>query len=102
MTKRTNPRPPTGKRSGAIDLVEVERLLAFMDKHGLEEFDYERDDPHIRLKKASMRPQGAFRPLPAPEIHVAGGSHSAQQAAPAATAPREAAADTGRSDDLHV
>jgi acetyl-CoA carboxylase biotin carboxyl carrier protein len=102
MTKRTNPRPPTGKRSGAIDLVEVERLLAFMDKHGLEEFDYERDDLHIRLKKPSMHPQGAFRPFPAPEIHVAGGSHSAQQAAPAATSPREAAADTGRSDDLHV
>jgi acetyl-CoA carboxylase biotin carboxyl carrier protein len=105
MAKRTNPKPPTGKRSGVVDLAEVERLLAFMDKHGLEELDYERDGLHIRLKKPSLHAQGAFRAFPAPEIHVAGGSHSAQQATPAATVPaasREAAADTGRSDDLHV
>ena len=38
---------------GGVDLAEVERLLAFMEKHGLEEFEYERGGVHIRLKKPS-------------------------------------------------
>jgi acetyl-CoA carboxylase biotin carboxyl carrier protein len=36
-----------------VDLAEVERLLAFMQKHELEEFEYERAGVRIRLKKAS-------------------------------------------------
>jgi acetyl-CoA carboxylase biotin carboxyl carrier protein len=105
MAKRTNPKPPTGKQTQGVDLAEVERLLAFMDKHSLEEFDYERDGMRIRLKKPSTHAQGAFRAFPAPEIHVADGSPPAQHAAPPASAPaalREAAADAGRSEDLHV
>jgi acetyl-CoA carboxylase biotin carboxyl carrier protein len=105
MAKRTNPQPPAGKQARSVDLVEVERLLAFMDKHGLEEFDYERDGLRIRLKKPSAHSHGTFRTLAAPEIHVAGGSGLAQQTAPASTpptAPRETAQDAGRSEDLHV
>ena len=34
-------------------MVEVKRLLAFMQENGLEEFEYERRGVHIRLKKAS-------------------------------------------------
>jgi len=88
-----------------VDLTEVERVLAFMDKHGLEEFDYERNGLRIRLKKPSASAPGAFRAFSAPEIHVAGGSPSAQQAVAAASAPaarREAADEAGRSEDLHV
>jgi acetyl-CoA carboxylase biotin carboxyl carrier protein len=105
MTKKTNPLPPAGKQTRGADLAEVERLLAFMDKHGLEEFDYERDGLRIRLKKPSTHSPGAFRAFAAPEIHVAGGSGSTQQTAPAGAAPaatREAVADAGRSEDLHV
>ncbi len=36
-----------------VDLVEVERLLAFMEQHGLEEFEYEAAGVRIRLKKPS-------------------------------------------------
>ena len=36
-----------------MDFNEVERLLAFMEKHGLEEFEYERDGLRVRLKKPS-------------------------------------------------
>jgi acetyl-CoA carboxylase biotin carboxyl carrier protein len=88
-----------------VDLTEVERLLAFMDKHGLEEFDYERDGFRIRLKKPSTQAQGAFRAFAAPEIHVAGGSPPAHAASPEASAPaarRDAAEEAGRSEDLHV
>ena len=46
---------------GGVDLAEVERLLAFMEKHGLEEFEYARGGVHIRLKKPSATPVGDRR-----------------------------------------
>ena len=35
-----------------VDLGQLERLLAFMSEHGLEEFEYAHGDLRIRLKKA--------------------------------------------------
>jgi acetyl-CoA carboxylase biotin carboxyl carrier protein len=105
MAKKKKAQTPVGKQTGDVDLAEVERLLAFMDTHGLEEFDYERNGQRIRLKKPSGHAQGGFRALSAPEIHVAGDSAARQQGAPAtsaAPATREPAADAGRSEDLHV
>lgn len=50
-------KPKTVASSGAllhgVDLPEVERILDFMLKHNLEEFEYERAGVHIRLKKAA-------------------------------------------------
>ncbi|HKQ87142.1 MAG TPA: acetyl-CoA carboxylase biotin carboxyl carrier protein [Candidatus Acidoferrales bacterium] len=43
---------PGGDYVGGVNLTEVERLLAFMQAHGLEEFEYQQADTHIRLKKA--------------------------------------------------
>ncbi len=51
MPKKQNAEQGGGVRG--VDLAEVERLLAFMRKHGLEEFEYERAGVRIRLKKAS-------------------------------------------------
>jgi acetyl-CoA carboxylase biotin carboxyl carrier protein len=105
MAKKSNPKPAAPKKSGGVDLAEVERLLAFMDKHGLEEFDYEHAGLRIRLKKPATNSQAPFRSFSAPEIHVAGGSapaHHAPAAASAPAAPRESAAEIGRSEDLHV
>ena len=56
MAKKQN-RAADGSVSG-VDLSEVERLLLFMQKHELEEFEYERAGVHIRLKKASARSGG--------------------------------------------
>jgi acetyl-CoA carboxylase biotin carboxyl carrier protein len=56
MPKKRNPEQGGGGRG--VDLAEVERLLAFMRKHELEEFEYERAGLHIRLKKASARSAG--------------------------------------------
>ena len=88
-----------------MDLAEVERVLSFMEKHGLEEFDYERNGLRIRLRKPSASAQGAFRAFAAPEIHVANSSAPAPQEAPASSAPaasRDVAGEAGRSEDLHV
>ncbi|HEV3219655.1 MAG TPA: acetyl-CoA carboxylase biotin carboxyl carrier protein [Candidatus Acidoferrales bacterium] len=35
-----------------LDLAEIERLLAFMSKHGLEEFEFARGDFRVALKRA--------------------------------------------------
>jgi acetyl-CoA carboxylase biotin carboxyl carrier protein len=108
MAKITKPQPrPVGSSAG-VDLAEIERLLGFMDKHGLEEFEYERDSLRIRLKKASAHPQGAIRVFPTPEIVIPGASavpsaSHATTVAGAPGAPRESAVEAaGRSEDLHV
>jgi acetyl-CoA carboxylase biotin carboxyl carrier protein len=59
MAKKPNKKGAGGAEVGGVDLAEVERLLAFMEKHGLEEFEFARGGVHIRLKKPSVAPSGA-------------------------------------------
>jgi acetyl-CoA carboxylase biotin carboxyl carrier protein len=96
--KKQKSSPPSVGGEG-VDLAEVERLLDFMEKHGLEEFEYERGEFRIRLKK----PGAHFLPRhsAAPEIFVANPG-PATEAPPAAAPVREAPAEGARSDDLHV
>jgi len=81
-----------------VDLDQMERLLAFMVEHGLEEFEYSRGDLHIRLKKPAPNSGPApQRPFNSPEIVVAGASPSG-----AAESARESAVEAGRAEDLHI
>jgi acetyl-CoA carboxylase biotin carboxyl carrier protein len=48
--KKTTPNNKSGLPG--LDLAEIERLLAFMSKHGLEEFEFARGDFRIALKRA--------------------------------------------------
>lgn len=93
-----------GKANEGVNLPEIERLLSFMEQHGLEEFEYERNGLHVRLKKPSLAPGTGSRVIPAPEIVVATASHShsAPAAAGAPSAPRDVATEAARSEDLHV
>jgi acetyl-CoA carboxylase biotin carboxyl carrier protein len=90
-----------------VNLVEVERLLEFMQKHGLEEFEYKRKGLRIWLKKPSAHPTLAYAPLAPPEIVVAAPS-SDTQAPPAkseraSAASREGGTEAPRSDEnVHV
>src|SRR5271163_3724248 len=61
MAKKTTKKTTGGAEVGGVDLAEVERLLAFMEKHGLEEFEYARGGVHIRLKKPSAAAVAAPR-----------------------------------------
>jgi acetyl-CoA carboxylase biotin carboxyl carrier protein len=73
---RAKTKPSVGANVGGVDLTDVERLLAFMDKHGLEEFEYARGGVHIRLKKpgvasvsiprVTMSPEPSYAPAEAP------------------------------------
>jgi acetyl-CoA carboxylase biotin carboxyl carrier protein len=106
MAKKPNPKAAAGSPVHGVDLPEIEKLLDFMRKHGLEEFEYERQGFRIRLKKPSS-PAYAFSPGQAPEIVVASAAPHASHAPAAASAassapPRDAAADSMRAEDLHI
>ena len=95
--KRTTERAPA---NSSVDLAEVERLLAFMTEHGLEEFEYACGDLRVRLKKASSHAFAPPRVLPAPEIVVA--APTAPVSAPPAEEHPGGAEIAGRAEDLHV
>ncbi len=72
-----------------LDLAEVERLLAFMNKHGLDQFEYAHGDLRIALGRGTGAGAGASRPhAPVPESSAAKVS-AATPAAPAPSAPSE-------------
>jgi acetyl-CoA carboxylase biotin carboxyl carrier protein len=104
MAIRKKPQVKADTSPRGVDLAEIERLLGFMDKHALEEFEYERDGLHVRLKKASEVGEGTARIFPSPDIVVPGAT-VASPTGPTASPPpasREAAAELGRAEDLHV
>ena len=89
---KSKTKPGGGADVAGVDLTDVERLLAFMDKHGLEEFEYARGGVHIRLKKPGFASVSIPRVTMSPEPSYA-----------SAEAPRPAShgAAAARSD-LHV
>lgn len=83
-----------------VDLVEVERILAFMEEHGLEEFEFEGAGTRIKLRKSfggSSAPARVFHPV---ETHVPSIAHPAPSAGPA-QAPAKPA-ETQQASDLHL
>jgi len=93
MAKKQKSKPGSREAAGGVDLTDVERLLAFMDKHGLEEFEYARDGVHIRLKKPGIATVSIPRVTMAPEPAYA----------PAETASRPPAGHGAPArTDLHV
>jgi acetyl-CoA carboxylase biotin carboxyl carrier protein len=84
-----------------VDLNEVRRLLDFMGQNGLEEFEYESKDFHVRLKKTSRQgdsPRASSGQMAASTAHEPSRAGAApSQATGASQAPAPAPAD-----DLHV
>jgi acetyl-CoA carboxylase biotin carboxyl carrier protein len=103
MAKKTRTEKAARTEFRGVDLAEVERLLAFMQTHGLEEFEYERGGVRIRLKRPSTHPAAAFRPVSAGEAvapFAVAPVHAAPAAPVAVTGAEQAAAV--RSEDLHM
>ncbi|MFZ3378634.1 MAG: hypothetical protein WA193_03295, partial [Candidatus Acidiferrales bacterium] len=87
MAKKSNSGSQPDSHAHSVDFPEIERILAFMQKHELEEFEYEREGFRIRLKKPSSHaaPLHALQP---PEIVIASGApHASRSAPPAQAAP---------------
>src|SRR5271156_1455986 len=108
MAKKPKPESSAGKRTGGVDLPEVERLLAFMEKHGLEEFEYAHGDFHVRVRKPFSQPHSFSRAASGlPDIVVAGAAPAAAHAGAghasgAAAAGGAAGAEAARSEDVHT
>jgi acetyl-CoA carboxylase biotin carboxyl carrier protein len=102
MAKKSKPTSTKSTPALGVDLPQVERLLGFMQKHGLEEFEYERNGLHIRLKKPSSQPTSGARSLPAPEDLVAGSQGAVEVNLATSQAGGPPGAGAGRPEDLHV
>ena len=76
-----------------VDLAEVERLLRFMQDHGLEEFEYEQPGVHIRLKKASGHSRTAIHSVSTPEPMPPAETHSVAHPAGAPGVPERGSAE---------
>jgi acetyl-CoA carboxylase biotin carboxyl carrier protein len=84
MAKKPKTEAGAGTESFGVNLAEIERLLTFMQSHGLEELEYQRGDLHVRLKKASAVRVAAPAPG-AEQFAAAPAAH--QAAAPPPVAP---------------
>jgi acetyl-CoA carboxylase biotin carboxyl carrier protein len=101
MAKKSNPASQPSAAIRGVDLPEVERILEFMQSHGLEEFEYEREDFRVRLKKASASPmpQSPSYILP-PAAQAA--SHAGHASHAAGAGHAEAQAEGKPAEDLHI
>jgi len=72
MAKKSKQNHASGAGSN-VDLAEIERLVEFMQQHGLEQFEYEREGVRIVLRKAAT-PAAAVvarpHPISAPAVGV--------------------------------
>ena len=101
MAKKTK-QGTGGDVVGGVNLAEVERLLAFMQKHNLEEFEYQQGDVHIRLRKPSAGQLAtATAPVVAHATTPASASPAAAQSAAAAETPLSGTAKAA-TEDLHI
>ncbi len=95
---------PTDVSVPGVDLSQLERLLAFMSQHGLEEFEYSHGDLRIRLKKPATNSAPAPQHLlKSPEIVVPSPSPSATPEPASVTQPsRESPPEAERAEDSHI
>jgi acetyl-CoA carboxylase biotin carboxyl carrier protein len=78
----------SGNGLPGLDIAEIERLLAFMEKHNLEQFEFSRGDFRVALKRGW---DGGSAPAPARSA-PSGGTAGRSSDAPVASAPSTAPA----------
>lgn len=88
--------------SFGVNLEEIERLLAFMQSHGLEELEYQRGELHVRLKKASTFASAAPRAVAEPVAMPLAPSHAAHHVSAPAVAPTAAPPKQEPAADVHT
>ena len=86
---------PSSSQASRVDLREIERVLEFMNAHGLEELEYSSGELHVRLRRQNTG--GAVWHSPGPAAAVS----QQQSAAPARAAALEPAA-AAPGENLHI
>ena len=101
-TQQAGLAPAPAGAAGGADLSLLERMLAFMEQHGLEEFEYENAGLRVRLRKPAMNAHHTasargLASLAPPEILVGG-----PPASTGISSSTEAARSEATGEDLHV
>jgi len=104
MAKKSKPEKDASAAKNNVDLAEIERLLDFMQKHGLQEFEYEREGVRIVLKKTAEQQTEARRAVASPEPPFPSGSAPATNAISAGSQAQVQAQieDNSAADQLHI
>jgi acetyl-CoA carboxylase biotin carboxyl carrier protein len=102
MAKRKRSGGGPEKAVRGVDLTEVERLLAFMQKHRLEQFEYEAGGIHIMLKKASAHSPADLRLVRGTEALRDESAEQPDAARDSGAERTEKPAAAKAADDLHV
>jgi len=90
--KKKTKQQGSGSGLPGLDISEIERLLAFMEKHHLEQFEFSRGDFRVALKRGwDSGSSGAAPQRPAPSSG-SGSGRSATGDAPVTSAPGAPAA----------
>jgi acetyl-CoA carboxylase biotin carboxyl carrier protein len=97
MPSKKKTSKPVAVNLPGLDMAEVERLLAFMDKHGLAEFEYAQGDRRIALKRGGGNSAGA--PVAAQPAPAGRPAATQGKAAPAET---PSAAPSAPADENHI
>jgi acetyl-CoA carboxylase biotin carboxyl carrier protein len=103
MAKKTKAGAATSASN--VDLAELERVLGFMEKHGLEELEYDHQGLRIRLKRPASHPAEPPASRPGRTAVQAPGPVSAAAALPVAhspAVPAEPAPASKPAEDLHI
>ncbi len=98
MAKKSKLESGASAESFGVNLAEIERLLSFMQSHGLEELEYQHGDLHVRLKKASGVPAGVIRP----QLEYVAPQPVAVAGEPARAAAVSLPAAARQSDNIHT
>ena len=101
MAKKTKKEPIPGAGRG-VDLVEVGRVLHFMEKHQLEQFEYERDGVRILLKKSSAPSGDMPRQIPATEAPSTEAPTKTARPHSSSFPASPSRPEIEKTDDLHV
>ncbi len=98
------PKKKTTKGSSAglpgLDISEIERLLAFMDKHNLEQFEFSRGDFRVALKRGWDG--GSSSSAPARSAPTSGGSSARAAAAESHGTSAAPAAPAAPAETHHI
>jgi acetyl-CoA carboxylase biotin carboxyl carrier protein len=102
MKEKSKKTAVAARHSSGPDLAEVTGILEFMEKHSLEEFEYENGNYRIRLRKAGSHHSTAVRTFAGPPEIVVSHAASASADASSSSSGQPAALEAPIPENLHV
>lgn len=103
MKAKSKKSPAQSQPTSVPDLAQISEILAFMELHRLDEFEYQNSNVHIRLRKASSSAGHSLRSQqPPPEIFSAAPPAPSAPSVAVTTAPVAESVPAESTADLHI